>query len=93
MAHIEKVVKALNSETRRKILRILAEEPKTIKEMAEALRKSYSINLKYRESVFKALERLVEADLVEKHYEKERGLVYKLKKKEIIVDLTEEEVR
>ena len=93
MAHIEKVVKALNSETRRKILRILTEEPKTVKEVAEALRKSYSINLKYRESVFKALERLVEADLVEKHYEKEKRVVYKLKKREIIVDLTEEEVR
>ncbi|RLG33908.1 hypothetical protein DRN97_03855 [Methanosarcinales archaeon] len=93
MAHIEKVVKALNSETRRKILRILAEEPKTVKEVAETLRKSYSINLEYRESVFKALERLVEAELVEKHHEKGRGVVYKLKKKEIIVDLTEEEVR
>ena len=52
---------------RRKILRVLAEEPKTVKdkEVAEALRKSYSINLKYRKSVFKALERLVEADLAE----------------------------
>jgi len=37
MAHIEKVVKALNSETRRKILRILAGEPKTVKEVAETL--------------------------------------------------------
>ncbi|MHC1611346.1 MAG: ArsR/SmtB family transcription factor [Candidatus Methanospirareceae archaeon] len=93
MVHIEKVVKALNSETRRKILKILAEEPKTVKEVVEALRKSYSINLKYRESVFKALERLVEADLVEKHYGKERRVVYKLKKKEITLDLTEEVAR
>lgn len=87
---VEKVVKALNSRTRRKILKILSEGPKNVKEISIVLREQYSANIKYRESVFKALEKLVEADLVEKFYEKDKGIAYRLKKKKITIDLTKE---
>jgi len=87
---IEKVVKALNSRTRRKILKILSEGPKNVKEISIALREQYSTNIKYRESVFKALEKLVEANLVEKFYEKDKGIAYRLKREKITIDLTKE---
>jgi len=89
---IEKVVKALNSRTRRKILKILSEGPKNVKEISIVLREEYSANIKYRESVFKALEKLVEADLVEKFYEKDKGITYRLKREKITIDLTKEVV-
>lgn len=93
MLNIEKTIKALNSKTRREILKILAKEPKTVKEVHKILKSNINIDLKYRESVFKALEKLVDADLVEKYYEKDKGILYKLKKKQIIIDLTEGKVK
>ena len=89
---IEKIIKALNSRTRRKILKILSEGPKNVKEVFIVLKEQYSTNIKYRESVFKALEKLVEADLVEKSYEKGKGITYRLKRKKITIDLTKEVV-
>jgi len=89
---IEKIIKALNSRTRRKILKILSEGPKNVKEVFIVLKEQYSTNIKYRESVFKALEKLVEADLVEKFYEKGKGITYRLKRKKITIDLTKEVV-
>jgi|Deesub1362B_J571_1020462.scaffolds.fasta_scaffold00647_13 DNA-binding transcriptional ArsR family regulator len=90
---VEKVVKALNSRTRRKILKILSEGPKNVKEVSIVLREQYSANIKYRESVFKALEKLVEADLVEKFYEKDKGIAYRLKRKKVTIDLIKEVVK
>ncbi len=90
---VEKVIKALNSKTRRKILKILSTGPKNVKEISRILTEEYSVNIKYRESVFKALEKLVEADLVEKFYKKNKGILYRLKKEKIIIDLVNEEVK
>jgi len=87
---IEKVIKALNSRTRRKILKILSEGPKNVKEISIVLREQYSANIRYRESVYKALEKLVDADLVEKFYQKDKGITYRLKRKKITIDLTKE---
>lgn len=88
----EKVIKALNSRTRRKILKILSNGPKNVKEISKLLREEYNVNIRYRESVFKALEKLVEADIVEKFYEKNKGILYRLKRRKITIDLVEEEV-
>lgn len=90
---VEKIVKALNSRTRREILKILAEEPRNVKEIFQILREQKSTNIKYRESVFKAIEKLVEARLVEKYYEKGKGVLYKLRRREIIIDLVNETVK
>lgn len=83
---IDKAVSALNSKTRREALKILANEPKTVKEVLSALReKGYAI--KYRETVYRILERLVDASLVEKYYDREKGICYKLLTKELTLDL------
>ena len=49
-------------------------------------------NVKYRESVYRALEKLVDFELVEKCYIKEEGLCYKLKTKIVKIDLITGEI-
>jgi DNA-binding transcriptional ArsR family regulator len=93
MPDIETTIKALNSKTRREILRILAKGPKTVKEIHKLLKSNININLRYRESVLKALGKLVDAELVEKYYEKDKGILYRLKKKQITIDLSEGKVK
>jgi len=82
----DKVIAALNSKRRREILSILVKEPMTVIQVLEELKKR-KIEVKYRETVYRALERLVDAGLVEKYYEKERGLCYKLVVYSVIIDL------
>jgi Fe2+ or Zn2+ uptake regulation protein len=85
---IFKVVSALNSALRIQILRILAKEPKTVIEVLEELKKK-NIEVKYRETVYRALEKLFDAELVEKYYEKGKGICYKLIANRIVINLTE----
>lgn len=61
----DKVVKILSQKSGRAILRSILNRSKTFKEVHQDLRGTDS-SLKYRESVYKALERLVSAGLVEK---------------------------
>ena len=49
-------------------------------------------DVKYRETVYRALEKLVDSGLVEKCYIKEKGLCYKLAVKIVKIDLTKGEV-
>lgn len=72
-----KVISALDSKLRQEILKILAERPNTVAGVLHRL-KSKNLNVKYRETVYRALEILVNSELVEKYYEKEKGLCYKL---------------
>jgi len=64
-------IEVLSQESAREILRILDDESKSVKEVFEEMKNSPS-SLKYRESVFKSLERMVEAGLVEKIKEENR---------------------
>lgn len=86
---IVKVISALNSDLRREILKILAEKPYTVLEVKDRL-KSKGFDVKYRETVYRALEKLVDAELVEKFYVKEKGLCYKLSSTCITIDVTRE---
>lgn len=86
---IAKVISALNSELRREILKILAEKPYTVLEVQDEL-KTRGFNVKYRETVYRALEKLVDAGLVEKYYVKEKGICYKLSLTCIIIGVTKE---
>lgn len=88
---IDKTVAALNSELRREILKIISKEPMTVIQVLEELRKR-KFEVKYRESVYRALEKLVDSELVEKCYVKEKGLCYKLKVKTLRIDLTKGEI-
>ncbi len=88
---IDKTVSALNSKLRREILKIIAKEPMNVIQVLEELRKR-KFDVKYRESVYRALEKLVDSELVEKSYIREKGLCYKLKAKIIKIDVTKGEI-
>lgn len=88
---IDKAVSALNSKLRREILKIIAKEPMNVIQVLEELRKR-KFDVKYRESVYRALEKLVDSELAEKCYIKEKGLCYKLKTKIVKIDLTKGEI-
>lgn len=82
---MNKVIFALNSETRRKIIQLLYKEDMTAVEVFVKLKSSAPI---YRQSINKALEILKECGLVEKYYDDNRkGLYYRLLKKEITLEL------
>ena len=86
---IAKIISALNSDLRREILKILAERPYTVLEVLNKLKKK-GLDVKYRETVYRALEILVDAELVEKFYVKEKGLCYKLSLTRITIEITKE---
>ena len=88
----EKVIQILSLKTRREILRTIVARPKTLMEIYEELQEKKSIPIKYRESVYKALEKLVSVGLVEKTYEK-RTVRYKSKFSKIVVNLINEKLR
>lgn len=71
---------ALNSNLRREILKILSKEPMTVIRVLNELKKK-RIEIKYRETVYRDLEKLLDAGLVNKYYVKDKGLCYELKVK------------
>ncbi|MGC8935439.1 MAG: hypothetical protein ACP5LN_09810 [Thermoproteota archaeon] len=88
---IDKVISALNSRLRREILRIISEEPMTVVRVLEELKRK-KFEIEYRESVYRALEKLLDAGLVEKYYVKEKGLCYTTKVRLVVIDLVKDDV-
>jgi Fe2+ or Zn2+ uptake regulation protein len=83
----ERVFSALGSKTRIEILRILAAKPSGVKEILNELNKR-GFEIRYRESVYRALEKLVAVGLIEKFYDKkEKAIRYHLVKAKLEVDL------
>jgi len=87
----DKVISALNSELRREILKIISKEPMPVIQVLGDLKRKGHV-IRYRESVYRALEKLVDSGLVEKCYIKEKGLCYKLKVKIVKIDLSKGEI-
>jgi Fe2+ or Zn2+ uptake regulation protein len=88
-----KIFCALGSKTRLEVLRILAEKPRSNAEVLDELNKR-GYQLKYRESTYRALEKLMSAGLVEKYYDKkERGIRYRLIKTTLEVNFESGEIR
>jgi Fe2+ or Zn2+ uptake regulation protein len=85
---VGKIISALDSDLRREILKIVAKNPSTVLEVLQELRKR-SFKVKYRETVYRAMEKLVDSGLIEKYYEKERGLCYKISLSSITIDIAE----
>ena len=54
--------------------------------------KSKGFNIKYRETVYRALEKLVESGLVEKYFERETGLCSKLSLNRITIQIHQESI-
>lgn len=96
--NVDVVISALNSRNRRRILKILSKyfgfpsDALTIKELLYELREDRDFKVRYRESVYKALERLVDAGLVEKRDEKNRGRCYKVVKTKLEINLAKETI-
>ena len=61
----------------------------TVLEVLDRL-KSKGFDVKYRETVYRAIEKLVDAELVEKYYVKEKGLCYKLSLTHMTIEITKE---
>jgi len=95
---IETVISALKSKSRRRILKVLSKyfgypsDALTVKELMSELNQDPTFGVKRRESIYKALESLVKAGLVEKRYEKERGMCYRVRKTKYEIDLARESV-
>lgn len=65
---------------------ILENNQLTLQEIFERLCKE-KVQIKYRESVFRALDKLVDAGLIEKFYNRNKGICYKLSVRKIEIDL------
>ena len=84
---LEKVIYALNSDLRRKILRLLCNEDMTASEVFLELKQDAP---KYRQSVNKTLEILKESGLVRKYYnDTKKALYYRIVKKNLSMNLEE----
>lgn len=85
------VGKALSNETRLKLLQILADEPDSAVKVHQRYVTEHDEEM-HRESIYRALEVLVDAQLLAKEYEQDEGLVYRLAHEQLRVDLREAEI-
>jgi len=88
---MRRIIQALDSETRLEIIKILGKGPSSVAEIFQEI-KIKKAGVSYRESVYRALEKLVSAGLVDKYYDKEKGICYKLLMTKIKFDLLNETV-
>lgn len=84
---MRRIIRALDSETRLEIIKILARGPSSVGDVFQEIKAMKKVSVIYRESVYRALEKLVSADLVEKYYDKEKGICYRLLATKIKLDL------
>jgi len=76
---------AVNSEIRLRILETLCLGPKNLKEVIQTL-ETKGYKMKYRETAFRSLEKLADAGLVEKTYQRRKGVIYNLKKNQVVIN-------
>ncbi|MBC7092271.1 MAG: helix-turn-helix transcriptional regulator [Nitrososphaeria archaeon] len=87
MRKIYKISRALSSETRLKILKIIGSSSLTLSEITEKFNNSYHTHM-YKESIYRELEQMVNAGILrKKYYQKDKKLKYEIAKKEIIINL------
>lgn len=86
----DEVIDVLSRKSGRAILNSILEEPKTVKEVHQELKKN-GIDMKYRESVYKALERLVSVGLVEK-LNQDKSVRYKSHYSKVLADFLAEDL-
>ena len=83
----EDLLSVLSSPLRIEILKLIAERPMSVNEMlSELTRRGFRV--KYRESVYKVVEKLVSVGIADKYYDTtKKGIVYKLQKTRVEIDL------
>ena len=83
MVEVSKIIACLGDKTKVQILQILGDRPLTVTEIYNRLK----YKVKYRESIFKALEKLRKAMLVERKYsEKKKAFEYSANFKRIEIN-------
>jgi len=96
---VDAVISALNSRGRRQILMVLSKyfgypsDALTVKELMSELSQDPIFKIKHRESVYKALENLVDSGLVEKYSRKGRGMCYRIVKTKLEIDLAKGSIK
>lgn len=86
------VAKALGSDTRLKILRILTGASLSSIEVYEIYKKKFG-NKKHRESIYRALEMLLHADILDKKYDKDsKKVIYSIKHNKLLLDIVNQKV-
>jgi len=89
----ERVFAGLASRIRLDILKILSNKPNTVKGVINELN-SQKYNIKYRESVYRSMEKLKDIGLIEKYYdEKNKSITYKLKANKIIYEIDKDKIQ
>jgi len=87
---VERLIKALNSATRRKIILLLVQHDMSASQVYKELKNNAP---KYRQSVNKALDLLEECKIIEKYYDdKEKTIKHHLIKKEYKLILEKMEI-
>jgi len=84
--NIELVGKIIGDKTKLEILSCLRKKSSTYGEVFEDLKKK-GLKIKYQQTVYRALEKILEAGLVDKKYVSGVGLVYSLKYHHLYIDL------
>lgn len=86
-SNLATVMRALDSSVRRTIMLLALEGPKTSMGYKDELVKK-GFDVKYKESVYKDLQLLVDAGLIEKYYDKEKkAIVYTSTVDTVVFDL------
>ncbi len=81
------VSRALNSDLRRELLKVAFDGPLDAEGFYNAVA-SRGFSIKYVESVYKELQNLVEAGLLDKYYDlKSKKIFYRLKASQIVIDV------
>jgi len=87
MEEIKKVCKALSSETRLKIIELISQKKYTAVGLYKEYNNVYS-DAKQRETIYRELEKLVEAGILEKDYNKDtKNIEYGLGISKLTIDL------
>lgn len=86
---IREVCSALSDETRLRLVEVVRDEgPLTSKKAHEVFTDRFTE--RRRESIYKAMEALVDAELLEKYYDRDgEGLVYQLAHEQLLINLDE----
>jgi Fe2+ or Zn2+ uptake regulation protein len=81
------ILRALDSDLRRELLKIALEGSLDADKFYNAV-VNRGFNIRYKESVYKELQTLVQADLIDKYYDvKTKKILYRLKAGRVIVDI------
>lgn len=90
---LESIAKALSSDTRLKILKLLVGKNLSSIEVFKEYKKKFNDG-KHRETIYRGLEILLDAGILDKHYDKKnKNVVYYIKRKELIIDLIDQNVK